>query len=125
MNITTVAISTTTVIIIFQTVFEGETYAISCKDTIIMMIMQILAAITPHCLQTTCSLNIPYMSSDYVGRLANLRGIVLRFHNSLILQANKNIFNLFAIFFRFFFAICNYHVIFAALLSIKITKTVT
>lgn len=90
-----------------------------------MMIMQILAAITPHCPQASCSLNIPYMSSDYVGRLANLRGIVLRFHNSLILQANKNIFNLFAIFFRFFFAICNYHVIFAALLTIKITKTVT
>ena len=64
-----------------------------------MMIMQILAAITPHCLQTTCSLNIPYMSSDYVGCLANLRGIVLRVHNSLTLQANKNIFNLFAIFF--------------------------
>ena len=66
-----------------------------------MMIMQILAAITPHCPQATCSLNIPYMSSDYVGRLANLPGIGLRFHNSLILQANKNIFNLFAIFFRF------------------------
>ena len=32
-----------------------------------MMIMQILAAITPHCPQATCSLNIPYMSSDYVG----------------------------------------------------------
>ena len=42
-----------------------------------MMIMQILAAITPHCPQATCSLNIPYMSSDYVGRLANLPGIVL------------------------------------------------
>ena len=90
-----------------------------------MMIMQILAAITPHCPQAICSLNIPYMSSDYVGRLANLRGIVLRVHNSLILQANKNIFNLFAIFFQFFFAICNYHIIFATLLAIKITKTVT
>ena len=90
-----------------------------------MMIMQILAAITPHCLQTTCSLNIPYMSSDYVGRIANLPGICLRFYNLLILQANKIIFNLFAIFFQFFFAICNYHVIFAALLTIKITKTVT
>ena len=42
-----------------------------------MMIMQILAAITPHCPQAICSLNIPYMSSDYVGRLANLPGIVL------------------------------------------------
>ena len=90
-----------------------------------MMIMQILAAITPHCPQATCSLNIPYMSSDYVGCLANLPVVGLRFHNSLILQANKNIFNLFAIFFRFFFAICNYHVIFAALFSTKITKTVT
>ena len=90
-----------------------------------MMIMQILAAITPHCLQTTCSLNIPYMSSDYVGRLANLRGIVLRVHNSLILQANKNIFNLFAICVQLFFAICNYHIIFATLFSTKITKTVT
>ena len=90
-----------------------------------MMIMQILAAITPHCPQATCSVNIPYMSSDYVGRLANLAVVGLRFHNSLILQANKIIFNLFAIFFRFFFAICNYHIIFAALLAIKITKTVT
>ena len=90
-----------------------------------MMIMQILAAITPHCPQATCSLNIPYMSSDYVGRLANLRGIVLRVHNSLILQANKIISNLFAIFFQFFFAICNYHIIFATLFSTKITKTIT
>ena len=90
-----------------------------------MMIMQILAAITPHCPQATCSVNIPYMCSDYVGRLANLTVIDLRFHNSLILQANKNIFNLFAIFFRFFFAICNYHIICAALLTIKTTKTVT
>lgn len=90
-----------------------------------MMIMQILAAITPYCPQATCSLSIPYMCSDYVGRLANLTVIDLRFHNSLILQANKNIFNLFAIFFQFFFAICNYHVIFAALFSTKITKTVT
>lgn len=90
-----------------------------------MMIMQILAAITPYCPQATCCLNIPYMSSDYAGRLANLPGIGLPFYNSLILQANKNIFNLFAIFFRFFFAICNYHVIFAALLTKKITKTVT
>ena len=90
-----------------------------------MMIMQILAAITPHCLQTTCSLNIPYMCSDSVGRLSNLPGIGLRFYNSLILQANKIIFNLFAIFFQFFFAICNYHIIFAALLTIKTTKTVT
>ena len=90
-----------------------------------MMIMQILAAITPHCLQTTCSLNIPYMSSDYVGCLANVPVAGLRFRNSLILQANKIIFNLFVIFFRFFFAICNYHIIFAALFSTKITKTVT
>ena len=90
-----------------------------------MMIMQILAAITPHCPQATCSVNIPYMSSDYVGHLTNLPGICLRFYNSPILQANKNIFNLFAIFFRFFFAICNSHIIFAALFSTKITKTVT
>ena len=90
-----------------------------------MMIMQILAAITPHCPQATCCLNIPYMCSNYVERLANLAVIGLRFYKSLILQANKNIFNLFAIFFRFFFAICNYHIIFAALLTIKITKTVT
>ena len=86
------------------------------------MIMQILAAITPHCPQATCSLNIPYMSSDYVGCLANLPVIGLRFYKSLILQANKIIFNLFAIFFRFFFAICNYHIIFAALLTIRTTK---
>ena len=66
-----------------------------------MMIMQILAAITPHCPQAICSLNIPYMSSDYVGRLANLAVVGLRFHNSLILQANKNNFNLFAMFFDF------------------------
>lgn len=90
-----------------------------------MMIMQILAAITPHCPQATCSVNIPYMCSDYVGRLANLPVVCLRLHKSLILQANKNIFNLFAIFFLFFFAICNYHIIFAALLTIKITKTIT
>ena len=90
-----------------------------------MMIMQIHAAITPHCPQATCSLNIPYMSSDLSGASPNLPRIGLRFYKSLILQANKNIFNLFAIFFRFFFAICNYHIIFAALFSTKITKTVT
>ena len=90
-----------------------------------MMIMQILAAITPHCPQATCSVNIPYMSSDYVGRLANLRESVFDSITRSFCKQMKNIFNLFAIFFRFFFAICNYHIIFAALFSTKITKTVT
>ena len=90
-----------------------------------MMIMQILAAITPHCPQATCSLNISYMSSDYVGRIANLPESVFDSITRSFCKQIK-IFSIFLLyFFDFFFAICNYHVIFAALFSTKITKTVT
>ena len=64
-----------------------------------MMIMQILAAITPHCPQATCSLNIPYMSSDYVGRLANLRESVF---DSATRSFCKQI-KIFSIFLLYFF----------------------